>query len=76
VFNEGAAWHLTERKLSEDHELKKSADGRYHLTATVPDTLELRWWLLGFGEGVEVLAPNALRKEFKAMTTSMAQMYS
>jgi len=76
VFDAGAAWHLTERKLSEDHELKKSADGRYHLTATVPDTLELRWWLLGFGDGVEVLAPNKLRKEFKTMTTSMAQMYS
>lgn len=74
-FSEGAAWHLTERRLSEDQVLKKTADGYYRLTATVKDTSELRWWLLGFGDSVEVLAPKALRREFKSLTESMAQMY-
>jgi predicted DNA-binding transcriptional regulator YafY len=76
LFDESAAFHLTERKLSEDQVLKKTTDGYYRLTATVKDTSELRWWLLGFGDGVEVLAPKALRKEFKEMAKSMARIYS
>lgn len=76
LFDKGAAWHLTERKLSDDQRLKKTTDGSFHLTSTLRDTLELRWWLLGFGDGVEVLAPKSLRKEFKTMAASMAQMYS
>jgi predicted DNA-binding transcriptional regulator YafY len=75
-FDEGAAWHLTERKLSEDQALKKIADGYYRLTATVRDTSELRWWLLGFGDGVEVIAPRTLRKEFKTIAAAMTQMYT
>ena len=75
LFNEGAAFHLTERKLSEDQVLKKTSGGYFCLTATVKDTSELRWWLLSFGVGVEVLAPKALRKEFKGMAESMARMY-
>jgi predicted DNA-binding transcriptional regulator YafY len=75
LFNEGAAFHLTERKLSEDQTLKKTAGGSYRLTATVADTSELRWWLLSFGDGVEVIAPKGLRKEFKGVAEAMAQSY-
>lgn len=74
-FDEGAAWHLTERKLSSDQILRKLSDSYYQLTATVKDTAELRWWLLRFGDGVEVLAPKSLREEFKVMTESMSRMY-
>lgn len=75
LFNEGAAFHLTERKLSVDQTLKKTTGGSYRLTATVADTSELRWWLLGFGDGVEIIAPKTLRKEFKGVAAAMAQMY-
>lgn len=75
VFDEGAAFHLTERTLSADQQLKKLPSGDYRLTATVQDTQELRWWLLGFGNGVKVLGPEALRSEFKAMAADMARMY-
>jgi len=74
-FDEGAAFHLTERRLSEDQVLKQRKDGRYDLTATVADTADLRWWLLGFGDGVEVLAPKKLRDEFQQMTANMARIY-
>jgi predicted DNA-binding transcriptional regulator YafY len=43
--------------------------------ATVENTAELRWWLLGFGELVEVLAPADLRDEFRTRATAMAAMY-
>jgi len=76
LFSEGAAFHLTERKLSEDQVLKETADGRVRLSATVADTAELRWWLLGFGEGVEVIGPKSLRNEFMEIVKSMARLYS
>jgi predicted DNA-binding transcriptional regulator YafY len=74
-LDEGAAFHLTERRLADDQELKPTRDGLYQLTATVPDTADLRWWLLGFGDGVEVLGPKGLREEFRQMTANMARMY-
>lgn len=76
LFDESAAFHLTERRLSEDQSLQRTKDGLYRLMATVADTAELRWWLLGFGDGVEVLAPKALRAEFKTMAANMARMYA
>ena len=50
-------------------------DERVLVRATVENTAELRWWLLGFGELVEVLAPAALREEFRERATAMAALY-
>jgi predicted DNA-binding transcriptional regulator YafY len=41
----------------------------------VRDTLELRWWLRGFGEQVEVLAPASWRAEFATMAERLANRY-
>lgn len=38
-----------------------SADGWFRLHGEVPDTLELRWWLLGFHEQVRILQPESLK---------------
>ena len=35
------------------------------IKATLPDTSQLRWWLLGFGSGVEVLGPSSLEKNLR-----------
>jgi predicted DNA-binding transcriptional regulator YafY len=75
LLDSGAAIHLHETRLSPDQKLKKSPDGRVLLQATVLDTLELRWWLLGFGDGVEVLGPKKLRLEFQRIASSMAGRY-
>lgn len=75
LFDEGAAFHLTERQISDDQVLQKTKSGLYRLTATVADTSTLRWWLLGFGDGAEVLGPKSLRNEISAMVERMAQMY-
>ena len=40
-------------------------DGRILVEATVSDTADLRWWLLGFGSSVEVLEPTSLREQFR-----------
>ena len=60
LFDADAAYHLRETKLSEDQVLEDQPDGRVLVKATVQDTGELRWWLRGFGEGVEALAPESL----------------
>ncbi len=75
LFTEGAAFHLEERPLSEDQTMKAQEDGRMLVTATVADTAELRWWLLGFGDQVEVLAPDELRDCFRQIALNMADAY-
>jgi len=76
LFDAERSHHLHETALSEDQELVKMDDDRERLTATVKDTQELRWWLLGFGEGVEIIEPASLRVEFREIAEGLARMYS
>ena len=50
-------------------------DERVVVRATVENTAELRWWLLGFGDLVEVLSPADLREEFRLRAAAMAALY-
>jgi len=75
LFDADRALHLHETPLSADQMLEAMPDERERLTATVKDTQELRWWLLGFGDGVEVLEPENLRAEFAAMASGLAMIY-
>jgi predicted DNA-binding transcriptional regulator YafY len=74
-ISKGVAKHLSESKLSEDQIITETSNGVI-LQATTKNTQQLRWWLLGFADGVEVLKPNFLRKEFKELTLQMSQLYS
>jgi len=69
------AIHLEERPLHEDQKLTPCDDDTYLLETTAQDTNELRWWLLGFGSGVEVLEPANLREAFKQICNEMAINY-
>lgn len=75
-FDADVAAHLAERPLARDQTLTECSDGRVRVSANVADTQELRWWLLGFGEGVEVVAPAALRREFLHTSKRMAGRYA
>ncbi len=75
LFTEEAAFHLRERPLAPDQALERHPDGRVRLTATVQDTQQLRWWLLGFGDQVEVLAPAPLRAHLAGIARRMARAY-
>ena len=74
-FTLPAAEHLWETPLSPDQEIVSDKSGWVRLQATVPDTAQLRWWLMGFGEGVEVLEPAKLRNEFVNTVQSMSKVY-
>lgn len=60
---EEVAAFLAETPLTANQTLTPQEDGWVRLTATVNDTRQLRWWLLGQGAGVEVCGPEALRSE-------------
>lgn len=70
------AAHLAERPLAKDQQVEESDNDQVTVRATVADTQQLRWWLLGFGDKVEVLAPPALRAEFAAIATRLHQAYA
>ena len=75
LFDTEAAAHLRETRLSARQTLRSCPDGRVRVTATVRDTLQLRWWLLGFGEQVEVIGPETLREEFAETAREMHKLY-
>lgn len=51
---------LTETPLSVDQTLQEQSTGRFHLTASVADTMELRAWLRSFGRSVRIIGPESL----------------
>jgi len=75
LFDAGAAHHLTERALAKDQQLVNEGNGKMRLRASVADTQELYWWLLGFGDQVEVIRPRQLRRAMQTTVESMARMY-
>jgi len=76
VFKSPSGNHLYETPLSVDQVLTVQGEGNIKMTATVVDTEQLRWWLLGFGERVEVLAPAQLRESIAQTAKSLSDIYS
>jgi len=70
-----AAEHLLESPISSDQRSKLLPDGRVELTATVVETKQLRWWLTGFGEALEVVGPAELRNAIAEQAEAVAEMY-
>ena len=76
VFSRAAGEHLYETPLDQDQELTVGPDGRLHLRADVPNTRALVWWLLGFGDGVVIEEPVALRAELAGIAQRMVAAYA
>lgn len=72
---EWVAAYLAETPLAVDQTALVESDGWIRLTATVNDTWQLRWWLLGQGAGVEVCAPLTLRDEIKSALHDAVGLY-
>jgi len=67
--------HLSERPLASDQQIKVDNSGSGALIATVPDTEDFRWWLLGLGSAIQVVGPVALRREVKLKLSEMLALY-
>lgn len=75
-FTEAAADHLRETPLHATQRLSADEEGWVMIEAEVSDTLQLRWWLFGFGDQVEVVAPLGLREEFAQVARSLNRNYA
>lgn len=74
-FDTAIAALLQETPLSDDQVISKLDNETSLVKATVLDTAQLRWWLLGFGDSVEVLKPISLRREFVGVARNLSQYY-
>ena len=75
ILHKHAARYVAETPLSRDQRLRQLDDGRVQITASVMQTAQLRRWLLGFGDQVQVLAPESLRKELQETARRILQHY-
>ncbi len=75
LLDSDAAPYLAETPLSTDQRLTPARDGRTRVRATLPETEQLRWWILGFGEKAEVLKPAGLRRRMAATARGLAVRY-
>lgn len=75
TFSADAAAHLEETPLNLDQVMTLTKAGEVKVTATVLDTPQLRWWLLGFGESVTVNQPLSLRREIARSAEIMSKKY-
>lgn len=70
-----AALHLWETPLSTDQMISAADEaGFVQVSATVEDTAQLRWWLLGFGDYVKVRKPVRLAREIQATHRRAAEL--
>lgn len=68
IFDRDAALHLVETPLSKDQVIEDVDENRVRVTATVRETAQLEWWLLGFGGSVEVEGPEGLMRRLGSHT--------
>jgi len=75
IIDKDVAFHLGERKLSPKQTLQEQADGTFLLQANVNDTSELRCWLRGYDEQIEVLEPKSLREDLYQSAKALIRKY-
>jgi proteasome accessory factor B len=61
-------WHPSQRVQWND-------DGSMEFHVRVDGLGEITWWVLGYGDQVEVVAPTALRRKVAAVATAMAERH-
>jgi predicted DNA-binding transcriptional regulator YafY len=67
---------LQESPLSESQTLSDpDGSGFRRLAANVPDTWQLRWWIMGEGDRIEVLSPIELRQDIQSVLTRAHAQY-
>lgn len=68
--------HLNESRLAADQQISPiRGSERCRAQATVPDTEQLVWWLLGFGTQVEVVKPIELRRRLVEEIKALGSIY-
>jgi hypothetical protein len=66
---------LVDARIDGAYSLVEEADGTWLLRASVPDTSQLRAWVLSYGTFVEVLGPPPLREWVAEQAVAMSERY-
>ncbi|MGI8998353.1 MAG: helix-turn-helix transcriptional regulator [Candidatus Limnocylindria bacterium] len=75
-FDASVAHRVREAVWHRSQELVELDDGGVELTVAVAGTVEIRPWVLSWGEGVEVLEPQELRETVAASVRDAAARYA
>jgi len=75
-FDAYTAQHLQESPLADDQTSRGLDGGWVEVRATVLDSQQLQWWLMGFGDKVEVVKPESLRETLRQQFASLHHRYS
>ena len=75
LFDANVAKHLEETPLNNTQTLLPQNNGQIQLTVNIEDTAQLRWWILGFGDQIEVVAPQSLRKDISQQLNDAVKKY-
>lgn len=66
LLSESAYRSIKGRPLRNTVSISEPVDGWFEVQAkAVPNAMELRWWLLGFGDKVRILEPESLARELQ-----------
>lgn len=74
-FTDHTGDHLKETPINGTQKITDEGDGVLVVTARVMETSELYWWVLGFGDSMEVLSPKPMREWFKLTAKTMGENY-
>ena len=74
-FKQPASKHLLETPISTDQTITVIDDFTTLVTASVPENEQLIWWILSFGDHVEVVEPVHIRQKIAEVACAMARKY-
>jgi len=75
-FDQGVAGYIRERRWHPTQRLDENSDGSVVLSLTVNHLLELKRWILSWGDTAQVLAPPDFVADIQASTAGMARLYA
>ena len=75
-FTQDAGQHLYETPINNSQKIMDSEEGEIIINVAIFDNAQLRWWILGFGDQVEVIEPLSLRQFMIDTTKKQSQLYN
>jgi predicted DNA-binding transcriptional regulator YafY len=69
------AAYVSEREWHPTQKIRPLPDGGIELTFCAGGTFEIERWILGWGDAMEVIAPDSLRESFRLKCQAMSKTY-
>lgn len=73
-FSEKVAQNVEDVQWHASQQTRRLPDGRLLFEARVDGLREIIWWILGYGDEVEVIAPDSLRSELRRRAERMVAL--